>query len=899
MEPLLILLGIAFGAMWVIGVPYLLISHGGLKSRVNDLEKKIAAMRNEIANMDIEDEPKPTTVPPKPAETGPWINAKSPLKDVPQTPIAPADPPKPPIETTPPTQETFVMRRENVERVSAWLRENWALAVAAVSLALGAIFMVQYGAENGLLSPFWRVIGTLTIGAALIAGGEYLRRRYGDDVAQTATQYVPSTFAGAGIFALFAGVLAARVLYDLISAPITLMGLVGVSVIAVVLGWFYGPVLAAIGIIGATTAPFLVGGASESAWIFYYYFAALAVTGLAVDTVKRWAWTSALTLVATVGAATFLYLNLGQPEHFMVFFLIAFVGAIAIPLRAVWPTHTGARTVDMFIGTELPYEFPTRLAVGMTIAISIAGVVLTPAVSIVTVWIGLSTLFAVLLLCLIWARFAPALEDIAAAPAAALIIAVVVQPITFGALFEASIAEELTQIWTSIGLLVLGAVVASIVAYRRMMIASGELRVLVWTIAAAGFAPLIVFLIEFLWVPSIASQWAMIIMGVAAVMTALAAKTATAPQSENRQVQVAIFAASALIMIALAMFVMLTKSALPLAIGAVIVVSAALDRRYDLRILGYLAKIGVAVIGYRLLADPGYIWAVETATLPQVGLAYLGSIAACATAWVLFADRARLQARTTLESAVWTLGAVFVCVLLHRALGSDLNSHWGAGLFGSVWALSMMAQLYRIRVATGIVHKARTALASIFGLITLGAMFGQLTTANPLIAPHELVRGPMIFDSLAAAYLPLAIILAVGAWRIRPLPDMLRNGFIIVSAALTTFYVGLEIRRFWQGDRLSVPEIRDGELYTYTLVMLLAAVGLLFTAFFRRSDLLRKVAMGAVAVTIAKVFLIDMAGLAGLIRVASFMGLGLGLAGLAWLNRKMTAQWDQTSNQDE
>jgi len=36
---------------------------------------------------------------------------------------------------------------------------------------------------------------------------------------------------------------------------------------------------------------------------------------------------------------------------------------------------------------------------------------------------------------------------------------------------------------------------------------------------------------------------------------------------------------------------------------------------------------------------------------------------------------------------------------------------------------------------------------------------------------------------------------------------------------------------------------------------------------------------------VAKVFLLDASGLTGLTRVVSFAGLGLSLAGLAWLNR--------------
>jgi uncharacterized membrane protein len=51
--------------------------------------------------------------------------------------------------------------------------------------------------------------------------------------------------------------------------------------------------------------------------------------------------------------------------------------------------------------------------------------------------------------------------------------------------------------------------------------------------------------------------------------------------------------------------------------------------------------------------------------------------------------------------------------------------------------------------------------------------------------------------------------------------------------------------------------------------------------------------MAVISVTVAKVFLIDASGLSGLTRVVSFAGLGLSLAGLAWLNR-----WAQTATKD-
>ena len=48
--------------------------------------------------------------------------------------------------------------------------------------------------------------------------------------------------------------------------------------------------------------------------------------------------------------------------------------------------------------------------------------------------------------------------------------------------------------------------------------------------------------------------------------------------------------------------------------------------------------------------------------------------------------------------------------------------------------------------------------------------------------------------------------------------------------------------------------------------------------------------MAVIALTIAKVFLVDMSGLVGLLKVFSFLALGLALAGVAFLNRWAAAQ---------
>jgi uncharacterized membrane protein len=216
--------------------------------------------------------------------------------------------------------------------------------------------------------------------------------------------------------------------------------------------------------------------------------------------------------------------------------------------------------------------------------------------------------------------------------------------------------------------------------------------------------------------------------------------------------------------------------------------------------------------------------------------------------------------------------------------------HAGLGLTAVVWLASSMVQLWRLRAGGRVVRWLRLALGCAMGVVALITLVAQAVLTNPLVPVlwrKEFVGGPLILDTLAAAYLPVALVFALSAWKLDHLPRLLRQVFVVAGAGYGAWYLGLEIRRLWQGDDLSVPGVSDGELYSYTVALILVSVVLLGLALVRRSETLRRVAMVGVALTVAKVFLVDMAGLAGLVRVASFLGLGLSLAGLAWLNRRI------------
>ncbi len=879
---------------------YLLYSHLKLKKTVTSLQKRIIGLEGgEVAPAPVaEDASDGDAVAIKDVlpQTGPW-KPKKPAKDDEAEPILVAGEVPEHIAKFP-VPKAFVFTPERVSALMGWIKENWFYAIAALSLALSGVFFVQYGIENGYLTPFWRVMGALGLGAALIVAGEWIRRRTGDD-GDSHTAYLPSVFSGAGLVALFAGVLAARQMYGLIGAEMALVGLVAVSALAVVLGWFYGPLLAMVGIIGATAAPFLVGGSSDDGWLFYYYFAMIAVTGMLVDAIKRWAWVSALALVFTFGAAWFtFYLGAGG-VHFLGFALIAAIGAAMIPPLQIWPRHAGEMvsvSLVRFGGRKPDWpEFPTRLAAGAFVATTIVAVLVSlKALSATEVWLVLVTLAVLLGMAVIWFGRAPALRDTVILPPLAFLFVLFAQSELIGNLYLAFKSgrhrlPEASPPW-DVTVIVTMALAGSVLIFWRGL-REKEYR-LVWAGGAALFAPLTVALIEIWWVPvSVLGKglWAWHAMAVATLMTLFAVQVARLDGEDRRRA--AIFALSAMTMISFALMVMLSSVALTLAIAVMVLLAAAIDRKLDLKLLSVFVQIGGVVVGYRLVADPGVFWAYD-APLIEFVLAYGGVIALFAATWFLLKTRARKAAIVVMESAVWTLSGIFVSVALLRTFADADNGHALVGAFALIWLISATNQLYRLKIG-GRMRWVRMGLAIVFGAVGLLAMAAVLTLLNPLFASYEVVQGPPVLDTLMVAYLLPALLFGFVALRFDHLHRWLRIALGAIAVGLSALYVGLEIRRFWQGDVLAQRGTMDGELYSYTVAMLLVSAALLFFAFSKRSDLIRKAAIVGIGLTIAKVFLIDMSGLTGLIRVVSFLGLGLSLAGLAWVNRQMMLQWDQ------
>ena len=792
--------------------------------------------------------------------------------------------------------KAVVLRRERLVRLGVWLRENWFYAVSALSLALAGVFLVQYGMEAGLLPPGARVTAALAFGLALVGGGEFIRRRYGDEEGN-ATAYLPSTFSGAGIVTLFAAILSARLLYDLIGPEIAMIGLISVAALSLILGWFHGPLLAAVGVIGAIGAPFAVGGSSDDVSWLYGYFALIVFVGLAIDAVRRWAWITVITLVLGYGAGWLLVAANGSTAWiFGLYVTLLALLSIAIPVLSLTPRHAGTMIAEVGLRRlALPWpEFPTRIAFGAMVASS-GALVLVSLSGQAEFWLAIACLTLVVIALIVWCADARALQDQTIIPAAGLFAAVALQAIDRQAVYTTFIAERMPESSMPLQasyLVAIGIVLSVLCAWRS----NGRTEYgVIWAAGAALIAPAMAIILDVYWRPIDvigAYPWALHAAAISALMVVMAERFARADGDDRLRTSLAVL--SALAAIAFGCVILLSSAALTVAFAVTVVAAAALDRRFNLPVMTVYICVGVVTLGYRLLADPGLGWA-ERAPLVELLVANGGTLIALIAALSLVSERGRRTATVFLESAAWATAAMLTSLLLNRGIETlagfrDTDSHWALSLHGMIWIVAALAQMYRT-VLGGRLRYVRLILATVFGTVGGAAIFASVTIANPLQSYGETVLGWPVINTLIVAYLLPALLLAAAALRMPNLVPMLRKGMAVVAAGLAALWLALTIRHVWQGSGgMRLGGVSQPELYSYTVALLVIGAGLFYQSLARHSARLRLAGLIVIGLAVAKVFVVDISGLGGLTRVFSLLALGLSLAGLAWLNR-----WAQTN----
>lgn len=186
-----------------------------------------------------------------------------------------------------------------------------------------------------------------------------------------------------------------------------------------------------------------------------------------------------------------------------------------------------------------------------------------------------------------------------------------------------------------------------------------------------------------------------------------------------------------------------------------------------------------------------------------------------------------------------------------------------------------------IGLAAMLIGQRAAAAARALGIASL-AHFGWFTLVlhNPLWAAQAVGSLP-VANLLLPAY-GMALLLLYAAVR-HPLGlREERERRWAVMAVITLFGLST-IRQLAHGTRLDIGAVGDAENIAYSLAGVVLALGFLRYGIQRSERDWRLGSLLLMLVAVAKVFLVDAAGLDGLARVASFAGLGFSLIGVGWL----------------
>src|SRR5882757_6928944 len=216
--------------------------------------------------------------------TGVTMAASPPIQSEPAPQAAPEMPAPPPL---PQVQPGFEER----------LGTRWVVWVGGLTLALGGFFMVRYSIEAGLLGPGVRTILGGLFALALLAAGEWTRRKESiSAVAALPIANIPAILTAAGTAVAFATVYAAYALYDFLvpATAFVLLGLVALGTLAAAL--LHGPALAGLGIVGAFVTPILVSSNKPDYWALYIYLAIVTAAAFGLARIRLWRWLAVTTI---------------------------------------------------------------------------------------------------------------------------------------------------------------------------------------------------------------------------------------------------------------------------------------------------------------------------------------------------------------------------------------------------------------------------------------------------------------------------------------------------------------------------------------------------------------------------------------------------------------------------
>jgi uncharacterized membrane protein len=777
-----------------------------------------------------------------------------------------------------------------LKRLFASAAKHWMIWVGGASIGFSGIFLVKYSLDNNLLGPEARVLVALFIGALLHVSAYKLHKSKGRYDAFAA-------LAGGGSLIFYSALLAALHLYNLLNPNWIFFLLLFVSLATMLLALMYGPVLAAIGILGAYLIPIFVSTGSNNiiGALIYSFIITISALLLIRYVSRRWLWMGTL-----AGAGLWWLISLGtdSADISRLLYLIALAYAVVAIYQWDWKllNHGDENAASNHLSVWQLFKGDCVGAQGVyknSIYFVVLVIQLTAIASIGSISLSLNLHWLILLmpLLMLWLalnfqKFLP----LAWLSFLAVVAGLFLQSLSWGHSLTITTWQEAMQNQHLLFLTLL-AVMYSGTAYFAIKTSDKKYY---WS--SLGFiVPLVLLTAGFILTHATQTSWQWALA--AGVIGALYFNILYRQRHLDLPPEIhAVLIIAGHLAYSLAAVMLAREATLTLALAVQVVSLVWVDRYFRLPILPYLVKGILAIIIFRLTFNP---WLLTYAVDTHWSLwTYGGSLLCCITAAYLLKNRTDLMG--------W-LQAVSLHLLLLTLVAETRYQLYAGDIFIEQYSFFEAAFYTLILGATGLVYKIRARFAvsltwfyeSAASILLLGALTNYsvflLVVKNPLFVV-DTISSTIIWNLLLLVYgVPC---LVAGIAILLDKRKLWRRVTGAVAALSLLFFVSIEVRHIWQGELDITQPVLAGELYTYSMVwLLMAIVGSLLGIRYNKSDLYRA-SMLFLMIIVGKIFLVDTAGLSSLLRVAAFLGLGVSLLGLSYFHQKMGAELTHSTNEE-
>jgi uncharacterized membrane protein len=384
--------------------------------------------------------------------------------------------------------------------------------------------------------------------------------------------------------------------------------------------------------------------------------------------------------------------------------------------------------------------------------------------------------------------------------------------------------------------------------------------------------------------------WAVVALALAAASLLAAMRVERHQQTDGLAISLAFYAAAVVAFVSLGVTMTLQQAWLTVALSLLLPALAWIGRRVPGRSIQVIAAIiaGIVlvrlvfnynVLDYPLSAQPLFSWVVYGYGIPAVMFFWAAH---------LFRSQNAAGLVTLLEAGALAFAVLLVSLQIRVFATGSLDSPDYDLFEQSLQSAAWLAAGYALAVH----HRKSAHPISLYGARILAGVAVvqivvlQLWLSNPMLT-QDSVGGTPLVNLLLLAYALPAVFAFLLARELRGWASGLpARGFAGLGFLLVFAYLSLEVRHAFQGPVLSLAHQSDAEFYAYSLAWLVYAGVLLALGIYRGQTALRYASLVVLMATVVKVFGFDMADLTGLLRVASFMGLGLSLVGIGFLYQK-------------